>query len=198
MRFAKAHSQSQEDTRKVKTQTTSQTVEVRADGEGLVSHAGAFLLVELADRLELTAALSEAMAPTRERRSAHDPGVVVRDLAVSVADGGDCLSDLGVLRGQEALFGTVASESTAHRVLKSIERPGNVFDRLTLLPTLPELLTLGRRVLPALPCHRNSSVSFECRECCDEGLRRQRLWLPPDALLPGGIRRSARRHPAAR
>src|SRR5680860_1457902 len=178
MRFAKAHSQSQEDTRKVKTQTTSQTVEVRADGEGLVSHAGAFLLVELADRLELTAALSEAMAPTRERRSAHDPGVVVRDLAVSVADGGDCLSDLGVLRGQEALFGTVASESTAHRVLKSIERPGNVFDRLTLLPTLPELLTLGRRVLPALPCHRNSSVSFECRECCDEGLRRQGLRLP--------------------
>jgi Transposase DDE domain group 1 len=105
----------------VKTQTTAQTVEVRADGEGLVSHAGAFLLVELADRLELTAALSEAMAPTRERRSAHDPGVVVRDLAVSVADGGDCLSDLGVLRCQEALFGTVASESTAHRVIKSID-----------------------------------------------------------------------------
>ena len=91
MRFAKAHSPSQEDTRKVKTQTTSQTVEVRADGEGLVSHAGAFLLVELADRLGLTQALSEAMAPTRERRSAHDPGVVVRDLAVAVADGGDCL-----------------------------------------------------------------------------------------------------------
>jgi hypothetical protein len=121
MRFAKAHSQSQEDTRKVKTQTTAQTVEVRADGEGLVSHAGAFLLVELADRLRLTAALSDAMAPTRERRSAHDPGVVVRDLAVSVADGGDCLSDLGILRGQEPLFGAVASESTAHRVLKSID-----------------------------------------------------------------------------
>jgi len=117
----KSQSQAQEDTRKVKTQTTHQTVEVRADGEGLVSHAGAFLLVELADRLELTAALSEAMAPTRERRSAHDPGVVVRDLAVSVADGGDCLSDLGILRGQEALFGLVASESTAHRVIKSID-----------------------------------------------------------------------------
>ncbi len=121
MRFAKAHSPDQEDTRKVKTQTTSQTVEVRADGEGLVSHAGAFLLVELSDRLGLTAGLSEAMAPTRKRRSAHDPGVVLRDLAVSVADGGDCLSDLGVLRGQEELFGPVASESTAHRVIKSID-----------------------------------------------------------------------------
>ena len=121
MRFAKAHSPGQEDTRKVKTQTTSQTVEVRADGEGLVSHAGAFLLVELADRVGLTGALSEAMAPTRKRLSAHDPGVVLRDLAVAVADGGDCLSDLGVLRGQEALFGAVASESTAHRVIKSID-----------------------------------------------------------------------------
>lgn len=121
MRFAKAHSPSQEDTRKVKTQTTCQTVEVRADGEGLVSHAGAYLLVELADRLGLTASLSAAMAPTRERRSAHDPGVVLRDLAVAIADGGDHVSDLGVLRGQQALFGAVASETTAHRVLKSVD-----------------------------------------------------------------------------
>ena len=121
MRFATTHSPTQEDTRKVKTQTTRQTVEVRADGEGLVSHAGAFLLVELADRLGLTAALSAAMAGTRERRSAHDPGVVLRDLAVAIADGGDHVSDLGVLRGQQALFGAVASETTAHRVLKSLD-----------------------------------------------------------------------------
>lgn len=121
MRFAKAHSQDQEDTRKVNAKTTGITVEVRADGEGLVSHAGAFLLTELADRLGLTAALSEAMAPTRERRSAHEPGRVLRDLAVSIADGGDCVSDLGVLRGQEALFGQLASETTVHRVFKSID-----------------------------------------------------------------------------
>lgn len=120
MRFADPFTTTQEDTRKVKTQTTRQTVEVRADGEGLVSHAGAFLLVELADRLGLTAALSAAMASTRERRSAHDPGVVLRDLAVAIADGGEHLSDLGVLRGQQPLFGAVASETTAHRVLKSI------------------------------------------------------------------------------
>src|SRR5258705_9788211 len=120
MRFADVFATTQEDTRKVKTQTTSQTVEVRADGEGLVSHAGAYLLVELADRLGLTEALSEAMAPTHERRSSHDPGAVLRDLAVAIADGGDHVSDLGVLRGQHALFGAVASESTAHRVVKSI------------------------------------------------------------------------------
>lgn len=105
----------------MKTQTTCQTVEVVADAEGIVSHAGARLLAELADRSGLTAGLSEAMAPTRERRSAHDPGVVLRDLIVSVADGGDCVTDLGVLRDQGVLFGSVASERTAHRVIKSID-----------------------------------------------------------------------------
>lgn len=117
----KSHSQAKEDTPKVKAKTLGAKVEVTADGEGLVSHAGAFLLSELADRLGLTKALSAAMAPTRERRSAHDPGVVLRDLIVAIADGGDCVSDLGVLRGQEALFGAVASESTAHRVIKSVD-----------------------------------------------------------------------------
>src|SRR5665811_1095485 len=121
MRFASPFTTTQEDTRKVKTQTTRQTVEVKADGEGLVSHAGAFLLGELADRLGLTAALSEAMAPTRERCSAHDLGVVLRDLAVAVADGGECVTDLGVLADQEALFGGIASQTTAHRVIKSID-----------------------------------------------------------------------------
>jgi len=50
------------------------TVEVTADGVGLVSHAGVVLLVELADRTGLTSALSDALASTRKRRSAHDPG----------------------------------------------------------------------------------------------------------------------------
>lgn len=106
---------------KVKRNPLSQTVDVTADGVGLISHAGAFLVTELADRIGLTGALSQALAPTRERHSAHDPGRVLRDLVVSIADGGDCVSDLGVMRGQEALFGAVASETTAHRVLDSID-----------------------------------------------------------------------------
>src|SRR6266542_1895501 len=103
------------------TTTRLQTVEVTADGEGLVSHAGTALLAELADRTGLTTALSRVLAPTRERRSEHDPGRVVRDLALMLCDGGDCVSDLAALRGQQALFGPIASESTAHRVVKSID-----------------------------------------------------------------------------
>jgi Transposase DDE domain group 1 len=97
------------------------TVVVTADGEGLVSHAGTALLVELADRAGLTSAMSAAMASTRERRSAHDPGRVLRDVAVMLADGGDCVTDMAALEGQGRLFGARASETTTHRVLKSID-----------------------------------------------------------------------------
>jgi Transposase DDE domain group 1 len=105
----------------VKPTTALGTVEVTADGEGLVSRAGVVLLVELADRVGLTEALSDALAGTRERRSAHDPGRVVRDLAVMLADGGDCVTDMDAYRGQERLFGAKASETTTHRVIKSVD-----------------------------------------------------------------------------
>jgi len=97
------------------------TVEVTADGEGLISHAGVVLLAELSDRSGLTAALSGVLAGTRERLSAHDPGRVLRDVAVMLADGGDCVTDMDAYRGQERLFGARASETTTHRVLKAVD-----------------------------------------------------------------------------
>jgi hypothetical protein len=97
---------------------------VRADGTGQVSHAGSALVAGVADRVGLTGALSAAMAPTRQRRSAHDPGVVLRDLAVMLADGGECLADLGAQRDQLDLFGNVASDSTAFRVIDSVDEQG--------------------------------------------------------------------------
>ena len=108
----------------VKDRTSLDKVVVTADGDGVVSHAGSALLVGLADKVGLTAALSAAMAPTRQRVSAHDPGVVLRDLAVMLADGATSLSGLGALRDQEALFGVVASDSTAYRVIDSIDQAG--------------------------------------------------------------------------
>lgn len=78
MRIVEVRISSQEDTRKMNVKATGETVDVTADGQGLISHAGAYLMTELADRLGLTQALSEAMAPTRKRRSAHEPGVVLR------------------------------------------------------------------------------------------------------------------------
>jgi hypothetical protein len=97
--------------------------QVTTDGEGLVSHAGTGLLGELADRSGLTVGLSEAMGDCGISWHTHDPGVVLSHLAVAIADGADCLSDLAVLRNQQALFGPVASHATAWRAIEAVTAP---------------------------------------------------------------------------
>ena len=115
---------------KVQREGRNVTVEVTSDGEGLVSHAGSALLAQIADNSGLTRALSVRLADLKQRRSGHDPGRVVRDLAVMLADGGDCLADLGTVRDQDALFGAVASDSTAFRVIDRIASTPGLLDAL--------------------------------------------------------------------
>jgi len=105
-------------------------VDVTSDGEGLVSHAGSALLAQVADKTGLTRALSLRLAGFKQRRSGHDPGRVIRDLAVMLADGGDCLADLGAVRDQQALFGQVASSATAFRVIDRIASDPEGLERL--------------------------------------------------------------------
>jgi Transposase DDE domain group 1 len=94
---------------------------VTGDGRNVVAHAGARVLCDLADELGLTDGLSAAMLPTKQRRRGHDRGRVLVDLAVMLADGGEAISDLAVLRDQLALFGEVASVPTAWRTLEAID-----------------------------------------------------------------------------
>ena len=95
---------------------------VTTGGQGVVSHAGARLLCELADDVGLTDALSEAMAPTKQRRRGHDRGQVLVDMAVAIADGATTLSDVRVLGDQPGLFGDVASVPTMWRTLEATDR----------------------------------------------------------------------------
>jgi len=69
----------------------------------------------------LTSGFIDALGLGRQRRSAHDPGRVAVDLAVLLADGGEAIADLAVLRQQPRLFGPVASDATAWRVLNGID-----------------------------------------------------------------------------
>ena len=94
---------------------------VSADGTNVVSHVGARLLSDLADASGLTGGLSVATAATKQRRRGHDRGEVLADLAVMIADGGDAISDLAVLRNHPGLFGEVASTPTAWRTLEAID-----------------------------------------------------------------------------
>jgi Transposase DDE domain group 1 len=108
-------------TRSVKLTGSRPKIVVSADGRGVVGRAGTRLVADLADATGLAAAVSEALAPLRQRVSGHDPGRIAVDVAVMLADGGEAISDLAVLRGQPDLFGPVASDPTAWRLLADLD-----------------------------------------------------------------------------
>ena len=71
----------------------------------VASQVGLHLLGDLADRAGLTAAYSAAVPWSGERAPGHDRGKLLTQLAVMLAGGGECVSDLAALRDQPALFG---------------------------------------------------------------------------------------------
>jgi hypothetical protein len=96
-------------------------VRVTTDGTGLVSRAGVVLLRELTVTTGLGTGWSEALLDTYAGPPVHLPGRVLADLAVMIADGGDALAHLATLRDQDKLFGPVASDATAWRVLDRVD-----------------------------------------------------------------------------
>lgn len=100
---------------------TRPKIVVSGDGRGVVGHAGTRLLADIADASRLTSGFSDALAVLRRRQAGHDPGRVAVDLAVMLADGGEAIADLAVLRGQEELFGPAASDATAWRLLDGLD-----------------------------------------------------------------------------
>jgi hypothetical protein len=98
---------------------------VSADGSGVVSHARARLLADLAEATGLTTAYSTALRPLRPRGTGHDPGRTATDLAVMLADGGEAIADPAVLRDQAGVSGQVA---------KAMGRPCRVHTRCSRRP----------------------------------------------------------------
>jgi Transposase DDE domain group 1 len=113
----------QEGTPEVKRSDRQRRVKVSADGKGVVSHAGAALLRELATETGLAGGVTGALIDTYRGVPVHAPGQVFADLAVAIADGADAVTGIVVLRDREALFGPVASMPTAWRLLDRIDEP---------------------------------------------------------------------------
>jgi hypothetical protein len=95
-------------------------ITVSADGQGLVSQAGALLLAEAARVTGLGQALTAELARWRVPRAVHDPGKIITDLVMSLALGGDCLADIAVLRSQPQLAGPVASDPVVSRLITAL------------------------------------------------------------------------------
>ncbi|MDH6120249.1 hypothetical protein ABH930_006211 [Kitasatospora sp. GAS204A] len=94
---------------------------VSTDGRGVVSHAGSRLLADLADATGLTGIFSDALCRLRPRGTGYDPGRIAVDLAVMLADGGEAIADLALLRNRPEVFGAVASTPIAWRLLAGID-----------------------------------------------------------------------------
>lgn len=92
---------------------------VIGDGTGVVAHAGSAGLRLLADRTGLSEALSAALT-RRSFSPVHDRGRVLADVAVMLADGGEAIADIDVLRHQSPLLGPVASAATVWRTLAEL------------------------------------------------------------------------------
>ena len=95
-------------------------ITVSADGQGLVSQAGALLLAEAARVTGLGEALTAGLARWRAPRAVHDPGKIITDLVMTLALGGDCLADIAVLRAQPELAGPVASDPVVSRLITTL------------------------------------------------------------------------------
>ena len=98
----------------------SRGLSVEVGGRGVVSRAGLVLLRALADRTGLTGALSQAVA-RRGFTPGRDRGRVLTDLAVMIADGGEVIADIDVVRHQGEVFGPVASPATCWRALAEVD-----------------------------------------------------------------------------
>ena len=97
----------------------SSGLSVTSDGVGVVAHAGSVATRLLADRTGLTGELSKAMA-RRNFNPGHDRGRVLTDVAVMLADGGEAIADIDVLRHQAGVLGPVASPPTVWRTLDEV------------------------------------------------------------------------------
>ena len=95
---------------------------VVTEGDSQVaSLAGLHLLGELADRAGLSSGYSAAVPWPGERAPGHDRGRLLAQVAVMLAGGGECVSDMAALRDQPELFGEVASAATIWRALREID-----------------------------------------------------------------------------
>ncbi len=96
-------------------------VRVADGGRQIAAQVGTHLVGRVAELLELPFGLSTAMSTTVQRRSRHDRGRLLTQVALMLAAGGRCVSDTAVLRNQPGLFGQVASDATVWRTFDTVD-----------------------------------------------------------------------------
>ena len=90
---------------------------ITSDGEGLIGHAGAVLLRQLADRCGLTAALGGALARAG-KFPRFDRGVALVSTAITIVLGATSMRDIALLDHLAPVLGVPPSDTTVRRTLE--------------------------------------------------------------------------------
>jgi hypothetical protein len=85
-----------------------------------IGQAGGMLLTETVHASGLGHHLKQALSAWKKPFATHDPGKILTDLALTLTLGGDALSDSSVLRDEPDLYGSVASNPTITRLIRTL------------------------------------------------------------------------------
>jgi hypothetical protein len=87
-----------------------------------VGHAGGAILTHTVTATRLDESMARRLGPWLKPWAVHHPGKILADLAITLALGGDALSDLGQVRGEPGLFARVASDPVVSRLVAELGR----------------------------------------------------------------------------
>lgn len=85
-----------------------------------LGQAGGMLLTETVHTSGLGHHLKHGLAAWKKPFATHDPAKILTDIAITLALGGDALSDSSVLRDEPDLYGPVASNPTITRLIRTL------------------------------------------------------------------------------
>lgn len=85
-----------------------------------LGQAGGMLLTETVHTSGIGHYLKQALVAWKKPFATHDPAKILTDIAITLALGGDALSDSSVLRDEPDLYGPVASNPTITRLIRAL------------------------------------------------------------------------------
>jgi hypothetical protein len=101
---------------------------VSSGGEGILCQTGDLLLMKMLRVSGLDQGLSGALSRWRRPRAVNNPGKIITDLAVALVLGGDRFADVAMLRNSPEVFGPVASDPMASRLVAALAEAGSTND----------------------------------------------------------------------
>lgn len=134
--------------------------EVTATARALTGRAGLGLVAETSKAIGMTRALSKAVQGARSW-TVHDPGKVLRDVALTLADGGDALRHMAVIDNQPELFGTIASPATACRTITAVAEDPAAMEALAVARAAARARAWRLGGAPPVVAAARGQVSYE-------------------------------------